>query len=213
MSGEPTVYVVDDDQAVRDSLQFLLDSAGLRTRAYETASAFLAECEPGRPLHGCVVVDLRLPGLSGIELQEELRRRGIRVPTIMITGHGDVPAAVRAMKAGALDFIEKPFNDRQLLDRIREAVSEDDRHRAFRARREEVLYRISLLTHRERQVMELVVQGKLNKQIAKELNLSHKTVEVHRAHVMEKMHATSLAQLVRYSVMMEDLGLTDGLLS
>ena len=204
MTGEPTVYVIDDDLAVRDSIQFLLESAGLQARTFPSAAAFLAACDPCvEPMPGCLVVDLRLPGISGLELQEELRRRGLDLPAIVITGHGDVPAAVRAMKAGAVDFIEKPFNDQQLLDRIREALVRDERHRQLRTQRDEVAQCAARLTRRERQVMALVAQGKLNKQIATELHLSPKTVEVHRAHVMKKMQVGSLADLVRCAVLLE----------
>ncbi len=204
MIGEPTVFVIDDDQAVRDSLQFLLESADLRVRTFASATEFLAECDSAaQPLPGCLVVDVRLPGITGLELQEELRRRNLLLPAIVITGHGDIAAAVRAMKAGAVDFIEKPFNDDQLLTRIREAMGWDERRRRDETLHRELAGRFARLTPREKQVMGMVVRGNLNKQIASELNLSTKTVEVHRAHVMEKMEARSLADLVRYAILVE----------
>lgn len=204
MTGETTVYVVDDDSAVRESMQFLLESAGMPVRCFEDAAGLLqAISDAGGPPCACAVVDIRLPGMSGIELQEELRRRGSTLPIIIITGHGDVAAAVRALKAGAIDFIEKPFNDRQLLDRVRQALDLSTRHRVAAAIRDDLVLRANRLTRREQQVMARVVQGQLNKQIAQELGLSPKTVEVHRAHVMEKMDADSLAQLVRFSIIIE----------
>ena len=201
MSNQQTVFVVDDDSAVRDSLQWLLESVGMSVKAYGSANALLAEADES--CRGCLVVDLRLPGLSGLDLMDQLTSKGIKLPTIMITGHGDVTAAVRAMKAGAIDFIEKPFNDEILLDRVRAALAMDVEQFASVEYLREIEARAQRLTPREVQVMALVVQGKLNKQIATELGLSHKTIEVHRAHVMEKMQAGSLAQLVRMSVALE----------
>ncbi|WP_432797627.1 response regulator FixJ [Poriferisphaera sp. WC338] len=201
MNENPTVYVVDDDKAVRDSLKWLIESVGLQVKTYETAMEFLSDCEGMSA--GALVVDVRLPGMSGLDLQDQLKKRGIRLPVIIITGHGDVPVAIRAMKAGALDFIEKPFSDQVLLDRIRDALEADAERRESQMQRGEVESRLKRLTPRERQVMDLVVQGRLNKQIAAELDLSHKTIEVHRAHVMEKMNAGSLAELVRMAVVIE----------
>ncbi|MFI4861612.1 MAG: response regulator transcription factor [Phycisphaerales bacterium JB063] len=201
MANQQTVYVVDDDAAVRDSLQWLLESVGLSVKSYGSANAFLAEAD--QSCRGCLVVDLRLPGLSGLDLMDQLNNKSIQLPTIMITGHGDVTAAVRAMKAGAIDFIEKPFNDEILLDRVRAALAMDIEQFASVEHLREIAGRAERLTPREVQVMGLVVQGKLNKQIATELGLSHKTIEVHRAHVMEKMQAGSLAELVRMSVALE----------
>ena len=205
MKSLPTVYVVDDDQAVRDSLRWLIESVGLTVETFDSAQAFLARCEKG-PLRGCLVADVRLPGVSGLDLQDRLRQQGLYIPTIVITGHGDVPVAVRAMKAGALDFIEKPFSDQTLLDRIREAIGQDQRYRELADQRDELVDRFHHLTPREREVMALVVAGRLNKQIAAELGLSHKTIEVHRAHVMDKMRAESLAELVRIAVVLEENG-------
>ncbi|MFP4145001.1 MAG: response regulator FixJ [Phycisphaeraceae bacterium] len=196
------VAVIDDDRAVRDSLQWLLESGGLQIRAFATAQDFLAALEGGhRP--GAALVDVRLPGMSGLDLQQRLNEMGLCLPVVIITGHGDVPVAVRAMKAGAVDFIEKPFNDQVLLDRVQEALEQGHRLRQEEADLQAIMQRIERLTPREREVMELVVQGWLNKQIAAELGLSPKTVEVHRAHVMEKMEADSLARLVRMAVSLE----------
>lgn len=203
MSDTSAVYVVDDDKAVRDSLRWLIESGGVRVETFASAREFLDRCDAGE-VQGCLVADVRLPGISGLDLQENLRQRGLYLPTIVITGHGDVPLAVRAMKAGALDFIEKPFSDQVLLDRIREALSTDERYRELAAQREEIVERYERLSRREREVMQLVVRGRLNKQIAAELGLSHKTIEVHRAHAMEKMEGDSLAELVRMAVVLEE---------
>jgi two-component system, LuxR family, response regulator FixJ len=201
MSQHPlTVFILDDDPAVRDSLCWLMESMGWRTEAFATAAEVINRSR--RPMRGCLVADLRLEGpMDGLELCEELDRRGVRPPTIMITGHGDVTAAVRAMKDGAFDFIEKPFSDQALLDRVREALALEEAEREEREQAEATRQRLDRLTRREREVMELVVRGRLNKQIAADLGLSHKTVEVHRAHVMEKMEAPSLAALVRMAVL------------
>lgn len=189
-----TVFVVDDDLAVRQSLALLIRSMGLTVEAFESAQALLAVCEPARA--GCVVLDIRMPGMSGLELQEELYRRAIELPVIFITGHGDVAMAVRAMKLGAVDFIEKPFNDQHLLDRINQALEVDRAARAARAERATLVSRITLLSPREREVMDRIVAGQANKVIAIELGLSERTVEIHRAKVMTKTGARSLAELV-----------------
>ncbi len=196
MADTPVVYVVDDDPDVRDSLCWLIESVGWSVESYGDADEFLARAK-GEPMRGCLVADLRLPGMSGLEMVELLRERGMDLPVIMITGHGDVTAAVRAFKSGCLDFIEKPFSDQALLDRIREAIEQDQKQQKDRDHLGEVSRRLERLTPREQQVMSMVVVGKLNKQIAADLGLSHKTVEVHRAHVMNKMGAASLADLVR----------------
>jgi two-component system response regulator FixJ len=196
---EPTVFVVDDDRAMRESLSWLLDSVGLRVRSYATAAEFLAEHDPAQP--GCLVLDVRMPGMSGLDLQAELARRGVELPTIVITGHAEVSMAVRAVKAGAIDFIEKPFSDQLLLDRVRQALEIDLEAREVRRRREDARRRLATLTTREREVLNLVVAGKANKEIASALGVSPKTVEVHRAHVMSKMCADSLAELIRITLL------------
>ena len=195
MQADPTVFVVDDDAAVRESLCWLVESAGLNAESYATAQAFLEAYDPRQP--GCLVLDVRMPGLSGLDLQEQLAAQGIMLPVIIITGHGEVPMAVRAMKGGAIDFIEKPFSDQLLLDRAREAIAQDAQNRVEQARRAEVAARLALLTPREREVMEMVVSGKANKQVGASLGISQKTVEAHRAQVMRKTRADSLAKLVQ----------------
>jgi FixJ family two-component response regulator len=194
----PVVFVVDDDPAMRDSLRWLIESTGLQVETFGDAQTFLARIRPELP--GCLVLDVRMPGMSGLDLQAELGRRGIGLPTIVVTGHAEVPMAVRAVKAGAIDFIEKPFSDQLLLDRVRQGIEMDRRERDGRARRAEILRRMSLLTQREREVLDLVVVGRANKEIAAALHLSPKTVEVHRSHVMEKMQASSVAELVRLAL-------------
>ena len=195
MVPEATVFVVDDDAAVCDSLRFLIESVGLQVKTFGSADEFLSECTADQP--GCLVLDLRMPGTSGLELQELMARRGFCLPVILITAHGDVPTAVRAMKAGAIDFMSKPFNDQELLDRIHQALAEDAQVRGERAARADIAARIALLTPREREVMNLVVAGMANKTIAAQMQLSAKTVETHRARVMDKMQAASVAELVR----------------
>lgn len=193
------VFIVDDDEALRDSLRWLIESVGLMVETHDSADSFLQSYYPGQS--GCLLLDVRMPGMSGLELQEQLESRDVRLPVVIITGHGDVAMAVRAMKAGAMDFIEKPFDDELLLASIQRALSLDVEQRKSRATQAEILARLAHLTRREHQVMELVTTGKANKQIASELNVSAKTVEAHRAHVMEKMQANSLAELVRMSML------------
>lgn len=201
-SAQPIVFVVDDDSAVRESLQWLLESVGLEAHTFASADAFLAAIGSEQP--GCAIVDVRLPGISGLELQDRLKQSAIALPVIIITGHGDVPVAIRAMKAGACDFLEKPFSDQVLLERVRDALKLDAQRREAVRAAEALAARRERLTPRESQVMDLVVQGRLNKQIASELGLSPKTVEVHRSHVMDKMEAPTLAALVRMAVALED---------
>lgn len=189
------VYVVDDDAAVRDSLQMLLDSVGLQSRIFASAAEFLDHHDPAQP--GCLVADVRMPGMSGLELQEELNRRKSTLPVVFITGHGDVVMAVDAMKAGALDFIEKPFRDHELLDRIHDMLEREEELRADNSVIAEIRTRKSQLTARESEVMDRVAKGQANKVIALDLGVSQRTVEIHRARVMEKMGARSLAALVR----------------
>jgi FixJ family two-component response regulator len=196
----PTVFVVDDDEGVRNSLRFLLKSVGLTARAVPSAAEFLDSYRPGQP--GCLVLDVRMPGMSGLELQQQLNLRGAPIPVIFITGHGDVPMAVEAMQHGAFDFLQKPFRDQDLIDRIQRALARDARNRTALAQHDRIRQRIASLTPREREVLSLMTQGKANKVMAAELGVSQRTVEIHRARVMEKSGATSLAQLVR---MMMDL--------
>lgn len=190
-----TVFVVDDDNAIRQSMLFLLESVGLRNEVFESADDFLANVEADRA--GCLVLDIRMPGTSGIELQSTLAERGSTLPIIFVTGHGDIPMAVDAMRKGAVDFIQKPFRDQDLLDRIGLALKLDIDRRSKVAEKTEFSRRAEKLTKRERDVFELVVTGKANKVIAFELDVSQRTVEIHRARVMEKMEARSLADLVR----------------
>ncbi len=191
----PTVFLVDDDEAVRDSLGLLMKSVGLTSRSFASATEFLAEYDSDRP--GCLVLDIRMPGMSGMELQQKLIERRAILPIIFITGHGDIPMAVEAMQRGAVDFIPKPFRDNELLDRINKALEDDRQNRDTLLEREDVEKRIAKLTPREKQVLDLVVQGKANKVIAGDLEVSQRTVEIHRARVMEKMRSRSVAHLVR----------------
>ena len=200
MPPDPTVFVVDDDPAMRDSLRWLLQSVGLAVETFGAAEEFLTQYDATKP--GCLVLDVRMPGMSGLKLQDVLAERHIRLPVIIITGYAEVPSAVRALKTGAIDFIEKPFSDELLLDRIRQAIDTDRQMREAAAQRATVMERFASLTSREREVMELVSAGKANKVIAAELNLSPKTVEVHRANVMKKMEVDSVAELVRASVLL-----------
>lgn len=190
-----TVFIVDDDPAIRIAMQALLESVNLKHEIFASADEFLQNEEQHRS--GCLVLDIRMPGLGGLELQDELINRGSTLPIIFITGHGDVPMAVDAMQKGAVDFIQKPFRDQELLDRVREALSTDRERRAELQKHAEVEARMERLTKREREVFDLVVTGKPNKVIAYELDVSQRTVEIHRARVMEKMEARSLADLVR----------------
>lgn len=188
------VFIVDDDDAMRDSLAWLLEAHGHRVVAYDSAASFLAAY--GAHLRGCVVLDVRMPGMSGIELHDRLRALRATLPVVFVTGHGDVPMAVSAVKKGAVDFIEKPFAEADLLRLVGQALELEREQLDARRREAEVRRRIDTLTHREREVLELVVAGKANKQIADDLGISPKTVEVHRARVMEKMEAGSVAELV-----------------
>lgn len=200
-----TVFIVDDDAAVRTAMHLLLRSVGLFVETFASADDFLAQYDRNRP--GCLVLDIRMPGLSGLELQERLLALGSSIPIIFITGHADVPMAVEAMQKGAFDFIEKPVRDQDLLGRISEALSVDRRNRSRQETLSEIDERLSRLTKREREVMELVVAGKANKVIAWELGTSQRTVEIHRARVMDKMQARSLAELVRMRLeLQESLG-------
>ncbi|WP_141352182.1 response regulator transcription factor [Zoogloea ramigera] len=193
--SEQIIYLVDDDEALRDSLVWLLESQGFKVEAFASAEAFLRVWRP--EFNGCLLLDVRMPGMSGLELHERLRAHYCTLPVIFITGHGDVPMAVAALKKGAVDFIEKPFNDAELLRIVNQCLANEQESRARRRQDAEVSRRLDQLTQREREVLDLIIVGKLNKQIADVLGISIKTVEVHRARVMEKMAAQSLAELVQ----------------
>jgi FixJ family two-component response regulator len=193
--AKSTVYIVDDDQAIRHAMELLMRSVGLDYEIFHSGDDFLETYSSDRA--GCLVLDIRMPGLGGLELQEKLNELGSTLPVIFITGHGDVPMAVEAMQKGAVDFIQKPFRDQELLDRVGEALKTDQERRSAREEQAVVQGRVEKLTNRERQVLDLVVTGKPNKVIAYELGVSQRTVEIHRARVMEKMEAKSLADLVR----------------
>lgn len=194
MPEAPVVHVIDDDDAVRDSISFLLSASGVATRVFESAEDFLAALPGIAP--GCVVTDVRMPRMSGLDLIRALRARGVNQPVIVITGHGDVPLAVRAMRAGAVDFLEKPFREEALIEGIR---------RAFASRKsqpsdgeiEAVKQRVSSLTGREREILDLIVEGSTSKEVARVLSISPRTVDIHRGHVMEKMRAGNIADLIR----------------
>ncbi len=195
---DPIIFVVDDDEAVRLSTEMLIRSMGLRVETFDSATEFLEDFDPQQP--GCVILDIRMPGMSGLELQDHLNEMKASIPIIFVTGHGDVPMAVTAMKAGAIDFIQKPFRDQELIDRVHAALDEDREQRQEAAAQGEINERIKTLTSREFEVMGLVVEGKPNKAIAFDLGLSPRTVEIHRARVMQKMAAGSLADLVRMAL-------------
>jgi FixJ family two-component response regulator len=192
--SEPTVFIVDDDPSVLKGLRLLMKSVKLNVETYSSARDFLDRYKPDQP--GCLLIDMRMPGISGLELQEILQSSNILIPTIIITGYGEVMDAVQAMKKGAIDFIEKPFNGQYLLDQIHKGIAEDAQIRKKQAQQQVALASLALLTPREREVMDLVIAGKANKVIALELGLSMKTVEFHRAHMMKKMKVDSVAELV-----------------
>lgn len=203
MPGEAFAHVIDDDPAMRDSLQFLFDSAGIPVRAYESAVAFLDGLD--ERTEGCVVTDVRMPQMSGLDLLRELQARGSPLPVVVITGHGDVPLAIEAMKAGARDFLEKPFDDERLLRVVREALAAASAGRCEREQQAAVRERLGKLSHRERQVLRRLVEGQLNKTIAWELGISPRTVEVYRAKLMAKMEAPAFADLVRMALLAGDI--------
>lgn len=196
-----TVFIVDDDEAMRDSLTWLLEGNGYQVRSFTSAEQFLSAYDAGQV--SCLILDVRMPGMSGLELFEELGRRRCTLPVIFITGHGDVPMAVAALKKGAADFIEKPFADRDMLRLVAQCLEQERDSRGKRRQEADTARRLEHLTQREREVLDLIIAGKLNKQIADVLGISIKTVEVHRARVMEKMGAHSLAELVQHVVTVE----------
>jgi two-component system response regulator FixJ len=195
---KPTIFLVDDDPAFRASVHWLLEAEGMTVEAFPSAEDFLARFDDTNP--GCLLLDVRMAGMSGLDLQEQLRARQANLPVIIVTAHGDVPLAVRAMKAGAVDFIEKPFERKVLLDSIRLALEREDQSRARAARRADARARLAQLTERERQVLALVVEGSLSKQVAARLGISTRTVETHRANIMRKVGVASLPNLVRLAL-------------
>lgn len=201
-SALPVVFVVDDDEAVRTAIALLMRSVSLRVETFHSAAAFLDAFDASRA--GCLVLDLRMPGMSGLELQRALAARGSRLPIVFVTGHGDVPDAVQALQAGAMDFIQKPFRDHELLERVQRALEVSVTRRDDEADRETLRQRVERLTPREREVMDRVVSGQANKAVAMDLGVSERTVEIHRSRVMSKMEACSLAELVRMVLRVED---------
>ena len=194
-NSSPLIYIVDDDDSMREAIELLLRTVGYQTVPYGRASEFLAKYNPEQ--HAVLVLDVRMPEMSGLEVQQQLNRAGAMLPVIFMTGHGDIPMAVQAMKDGAFDFLTKPFRDQDLIDRINTALKQDKENRAQIEKHADLRRRAESLTAREREVMALVVDGKANKVIAIDLGLSERTVEIHRANVMEKMGARSIAHLVK----------------
>jgi len=190
---KPTVHIVDDDEAICQSLSFLIEDVGLHTQTYGTARDFLEAYDPAQS--GCLVVDVRMPGMGGLELLWKLSEQGTNLPAVVITGHGDVPMAVDAMKCGAVDFIEKPFRDQDLLDAVQKAVEMDARVRCQRERKVEIEAKASLLTARQQEIMNLLAKGKNSKAVAYELGINQKTVDFHRANILEKMETDSVVEL------------------
>jgi FixJ family two-component response regulator len=200
-NANSTVFVVDDDEPVRDAIAMLLDTVELPYETFASAQEFLAAYDKDRT--GCLVLDIRMPGMSGLELQEHLRKMHAPIPIVFITGHGDIPMAVEAMKRGAVDFIRKPFRDQELLDRVQEALSHDRDQRAAHQNLEEIRSRVATLTPREYEVFQRVADGQANKVVAIELGISERTVEIHRSQVMQKTRARTLADLVRMKLTLD----------
>ncbi len=200
--NKQTVFIVDDDEPVRDALRLLMKSVGHESETFASGDEFLDFCS--QEISGCLILDIRMPGMSGLELQEQLHKRGVNIPIIFITGHGDVQMAVQAMKHGAMDFLQKPFREQDLVDRVNEALEKDVNTNKLALQRTEIEQRVTNLTPRERQIMNMIVQGKASKVIAIDLGLSQRTVETHRTRIMRKMQSRSLAELVRMVVRMQD---------
>ena len=198
MTREATVFIVDDDEAVRDSLGWLMKTVGLATEVYASAREFLDAYDPRRP--GCLVLDIRMPGMSGLELQQTLTERKSPLPIIIISGHGNVPVAVQTMRNGAMDFFEKPFDLDRLIERIRECLAQETERTRHDSRHQEAAHLIGTLTPREREIFDLLVQGEMNKNIAARLGISIRTVEVHRANLMSKLEASNVSDLVHLSM-------------
>ena len=197
-TAQPSVFVVEDDPDVRESLRDLLSSVKIPVKSYASATEFLDDYDPSAP--GCLLLDVRMPGMSGLELQDKLCQQKIDIPIVIITGHGDVPMALRAIKNGAVDFIEKPFRSQLLLDRIREAIDKDAIARKARARRSEITVRFARLTPRERQVVDLLVSGCSSKQIAAQLGVTSQAIDAHRARATKKLEVNNLAELIRLAL-------------
>lgn len=200
--AEPTIFIIDDDPAMRESLSWLIETIGHPVKTFSSAQEFLDAYDPQNP--GCMILDVRLPGMSGLQLQQKMQADNINLPVIIISGHGDVPMAVKAMQQGALVFLEKPFRDQELLDNIQNALEKDARNREKDAASASILSRLESLTPREKEVMCLMVTGDSSKEIAQHYGISVKTVDVHRARVMEKMQANSLPELVHMVLSLEN---------
>lgn len=201
-SLQPMVFVVDDDEAMRDSIACLLESVNLTSRMFSDASAFLEFCDPHR--QGCILLDIRMPGMSGMELLENLKANGVALPIIIITGHGDVPLAVRALKLGAFDFVQKPFNADDLLDRVHAALQQVQERRQNDRRLDRLRSHFDALTGREREIMELVVAGDPSKVIGMKLGISSRTVDIHRSNIMRKLNVRTVAELVQSRLSLGD---------
>jgi len=202
-SLQPTVFVVDDDEAMRDSIRWLLESVSLHARMFSSASDFLSSSDLAQ--EGCILLDVRMPGMSGMELLEHLKNSGVQQPVIIITGHGDVPMAVRALKHGAFDFIQKPFNGQELLDRVNAALKLDRENRQRNCSIEKLRSHFEALTGREREIMELVVAGDSSKIIGNKLGISSRTVDIHRSNIMKKLNIRNVAELVQHRLALDDM--------